>query len=474
MVDILQRALSAKRESKHVEFKSTFDPSVPGEWCELIKDIVAIANSGGGIILFGVDSAGSPAENSVEAISGIDPAEIGNKISKYTGPVDLEFTISEMTKQSQSLVAIVVHPVSIPVVFQKPGTYDIGDGKQKTAFGKGTIYFRHGAKSEPGTSEDIRQSMERQIDLVRKSWLKGVRKVVEAPPGMEIVTVRTLGKPMPGNATDSVVRVVNDPNATPVRLTRDRNLATGQFVHEEVSEAIFDEINNVIDANRVLGKGQQQFLLGQPIYYRVYAERSHVAQNEDDVALLFHSGVVQFYAPCLFWLLALPKEIVAKIFLEIYLNPVSPHIHFLIRSAVLLGEEFSDWLFNKWQLKWASHPQPPSFYWSFKEMIGRAKVEDKRLVVTKTSATSQIVVGNEIVTVGELMAKPERAAALLSRTCMRVFEGAKGEMRTIARQLDYLTYGSAIHETSSELTKAIIKAVGDQAAGSGNETDGKT
>lgn len=474
MADIFQRALSAKRESKYIEFKSTFDPSAAGEWCELIKDIVALANSGGGIIIFGVDSAGNPTGDSIETISDIDPAEIGNKISKYTGPVDLEFTINELSKQNQSLIAFVVHSVSVPVVFQKPGTYDIGEGKQKTAFGKGTVYFRHGAKSEPGTSEDIRQSIERQLDLVRKSWLKGVRKVVEAPSGTQIVTVRALGNSIAGNTFDLVVRVVNDPNATPVRLTRDRNLATSAFVHEEVSEAIFDEINNVIDANRVLGKGQQRFLLGQPIYYRVHAERHHVAQSEVDVALLFHSGVIQFYAPSLFWLLALPEGVVAQTFLELYLNPVSPHIHFLTKSAILLGDEFSNWLFNKWHLKWTNHPQPPSFYWSFKEMIGRAKVEDKRLVVTKTSPTSQIVVGNESATVSELMAKPERSATLLSRACMHVFEGAKGEMRSIARQLDYLAYGYAVHERANELTKAIIRAVGDQAVGSASDTDDKT
>jgi len=48
MPDLIQKALTAKRESKSVEFKETFDPTSPGDWCEVVKDIVAIANSGGG------------------------------------------------------------------------------------------------------------------------------------------------------------------------------------------------------------------------------------------------------------------------------------------------------------------------------------------------------------------------------------------------------------------------------------------
>src|ERR1700745_3001494 len=42
---------SAKRESKTVDFKTAFDPDRASDWCELIKDMVAVANSGGGTIL---------------------------------------------------------------------------------------------------------------------------------------------------------------------------------------------------------------------------------------------------------------------------------------------------------------------------------------------------------------------------------------------------------------------------------------
>ena len=56
-----------------------------------------------------------------------------------------------------------------------------------------------------------------------------------------------------------------------VRLTRDTTLSSGSFVHEEVSDGIFDEINNVVDANRILARGQKNFFLGQRVYYRIYA-----------------------------------------------------------------------------------------------------------------------------------------------------------------------------------------------------------
>ena len=154
MNDLIEKSLRTKRETRSIEFKQSFDPQSAGEWCELIKDLAAIANSGGGIIIFGLDNSGVPTGQPVDAITAIDPAEIANKVSRYTGLVDFEFEFRTLEKASHKLAAFVIPAVSVPLVFQKPGTYDIGGGKQRTAFGLGTVYFRHGAKSGPGTSED--------------------------------------------------------------------------------------------------------------------------------------------------------------------------------------------------------------------------------------------------------------------------------------------------------------------------------
>jgi len=136
-----------------------------------------------------------------------------------------------LMKHSVKLAAFVIPSVAVPILFEKPGTYDIGGGKQRTAFGVGTVYFRHGAKSEPGTSEDVRRIVERQLDQIRRSWLRGVRKIVQAPRGAQIITLHPTSKEAQ-QALATNVRAVNDPTATPVRLTRDSSITSGTFVHE--------------------------------------------------------------------------------------------------------------------------------------------------------------------------------------------------------------------------------------------------
>jgi len=465
MSDLLDRALKATRESKRVEFKESFDPTSAAEWCEVIKDIVAIANSGGGIIVFGLDSSGQPSARSLDAVARVDPADIANKIGKYTGPVDLEFEIRHLTKEGRPLVGLVIQGVVSPLIFQKPGTYEVKPGKQRTVFGVGTLYFRHGAKSEPGNTEDLRRVLERHIERVRKAWLSGVRKVVHAPPGSRILTAA----PTRGNASTAAVartvRAVNDPTAIPVVLTRDSAKATGHFYHEGISEGIFEEINNVIEANRALARGQQHFFLGQPVYYRVYAERQHVTKKDQDFLLLFNSSVLEFYSPGILWMLGLPSSLAAQVLMKLYLQPKSLHVHYLMRLSVLLGSQFCSWLFSKWQRKWGRYTQPPSFYWTFKDMIAKLETTDARVVSARTSITGQVKIPDTPASsLGELLDRPDRAAFLLSKACMRVFEG-DSDLRTVARTLDYLAYGLELSNRALALSEALMDAIGDRLPG---------
>ncbi len=466
-MDIVIKALTAKRESKHVEFKQHFDPNSLGEWCEVVKDLAAIANSGGGIIVFGLDSLGTPTGESTKAIASIDPADIANKITRYTGAVDFDFEAQALEKDGHKLAGFVIQPASIPLVFERPGTYETAAGKHYTAFSIGTVYFRHSAKSEPGTTEDIRQVIERQVERVRKSWINGVRKVVRAPEGSQFIAVQPASSTAK-QLTGTQVRAVNDPRATPVRLTRDPAVTAGLLVHEEVSDGIFDEINNVIDANGVLARGQQNFMLDQSVYYRIYAERHRVRQPEERLFHFLHYGVVDFYAPALFWALKLPDRFIADTVVELYRT--NHQTYSLMRVSMLLGLDFCEWLFGKWQEKWKNHPQPLSYYHTLQQMISDLRQTDARLMAARLSLTSHFIIeGDTQIEVKDILEKPDQAAILLSRACMRVFHG-ENEYRSIARSLDYFAYGPEVQRRATAIAKAVMQTVDGVKPGKATET----
>ncbi len=212
----LSTALVATCESDKLDFKRAFDPGSVAEWLELIKDIVAFANSGGGIVTIGADDDGTPVQAALMNVLAIDPADVTNKIYKYTDRHFHNFEFRRCQKDGADICAVLVGPVEVPLVFTHPGTYAVDMAKQKTAFSAGTVYCRHGAKSEPGNSDDLRTFIEKRLEAIKRSWLDGIAKVVEAPSGTRIAVLPAdMQETADANATP--IRVVDDPTAPAYR-----------------------------------------------------------------------------------------------------------------------------------------------------------------------------------------------------------------------------------------------------------------
>jgi len=215
MVDqkkILERAGDAAKESKHLDFKREFDISSGEAWCEVIKDIVALANSGGGVVVFGVADDGTNSNFDPAPLLAYDTADIANRIARYTGNQAIDLEVVKLTRTGEIRPAFLVSDTDVPIVFTKPGTYDIGGGRQKTAFAQGTIYFRHGSKSEPGNRDDLAGWRDRQIAKARKSWLGGIRKVVQAAPNDHVTVISSPGSIRQGTAVVEA-KLTSDPSA---------------------------------------------------------------------------------------------------------------------------------------------------------------------------------------------------------------------------------------------------------------------
>lgn len=207
----LPRAAEARRESKYVEFKERFDPGNDGEWLELLKDLVAIANVGGGVIVIGLRNDGSLSREDVQAVLALDGATICDKLTSYLGADFDDFEIGAVTRNGGRVAAIVIGPVEeAPLTFVRPGTYPDPrrPDRQKSAFGRGP-YFRHGARSEPATRDDLRQFIERRLEAVRQEWLGGIQRVMTAPEGSEIVAIQR----SENEQGDRAIRITTDDSA---------------------------------------------------------------------------------------------------------------------------------------------------------------------------------------------------------------------------------------------------------------------
>jgi hypothetical protein len=152
-------------------------------------------------------------------IVATDPADVTNRLHKYTGIHFHAFEIARAEKSGKEVCIMSVRAAKIPLVFTSIGNYEAEKGKQKTAFNVGTVYFRHGAKSEPGNGDDLRAFLDREVESVKQSWLSGIAKVVEAPTGSRVAILPPTDEPA---VPSEVVRVqlTDDPKALQILAMR--------------------------------------------------------------------------------------------------------------------------------------------------------------------------------------------------------------------------------------------------------------
>lgn len=175
----MRRAAEAKRGSRRVALRGAFDPETDADWRELVVDLTALANSGGGVAVVDAD---------------VDVAELARRVEHETGVGFRPLDVQRVSRNGTWMTAVVVDAAEdTPLLVDQQA------------------YFRHGAKSKPATASDLRTFLERRLDLVRRQWLRSIREVLVAPRGARVAVVHTDETDEHGVPT--LIRLSSDPNA---------------------------------------------------------------------------------------------------------------------------------------------------------------------------------------------------------------------------------------------------------------------
>lgn len=242
-----------------------------------------------------------------------------------------------------------------------------------------------------------------------------------------------------------------------VVLTRNKAESQGTLIYEELQDGIFDEINNIIDANKLLAKDKEQFMLGAQLYYRIYSERHHANYSISNFKILAKAAMFDFYSPFLFWLIKLPAYNIAKIIFEVFDNSKSPKINNLIKIIILLGGEAFTIFENLLKKKYEQVVQKPDFYYTFFKLSRSTKANPiLKSLNANYNKKLQTHGSNHKFTYGDFIKDINLAINTLSRECFNVYNG-QYEQRSITRDLDFLAYGSYL--LNNEQIINAIKAI---------------
>ena len=196
--EIAARSASSSSQAIHV---TRFDNTSERDWCELMRDIVALANSGGGRISMGV---------------AVDEEDLLRHLDRYMDSDFRDVHVLSADTSSGSAAVVDVGPAVFPVGFSHHGTCGTNTDSASQHGVAPVFYFRHGERSEPGTTADMRAFVERLLRRARRRWLRSIRRVLRQPIMFDAAAApkRTAARRIKIERTVlQPVRIVSDPNA---------------------------------------------------------------------------------------------------------------------------------------------------------------------------------------------------------------------------------------------------------------------
>lgn len=262
------------------------------------------------------------------------------------------------------------------------------------------------------------------------------------------------------NVEKASQKLISSSEGQKVILTRKREESQGVFYYEQLDDGIFDEINNIVEANQILAKDNSKFMLGLPLYYRIYAERQFVNYNLNNFKTFAYTGMLDFYAPFLYWLIKLPDNTIAELLYAVYQQCKSPKINNLNKIACLLGNQAIKILDELYEEDYKMQIQKPQHYYSFKTLI-KSKRTNPILKCLGVSKNAKLVIQNDEneYDYQTFISDTNFSLNKLSSVCKDVYEGYT-KNRSAARDLDYIVYSSELvsrHESINAEMEKVFK-----------------
>lgn len=136
------------------------------QWIEgnqLAKEMLAIANSGGGVIIFGV----AELEDGSIDVKGLqelkDPANVSNEIKNFISS-DLKYELYPFSFTTSEYKELEGHHYQMMVIEDRPEFIPFMSKKESGSLKQNMIYIRRGTSCEIANQEELREIISRRIN----------------------------------------------------------------------------------------------------------------------------------------------------------------------------------------------------------------------------------------------------------------------------------------------------------------------
>lgn len=159
----LDELLGLAAEHAELDFKTTLDLSDPGHRLGLLKDLIAMANSGtGGYVVVGANEDGTAAtEHALIDPRQFDSADLAQQVARHviTAPIVTSQT-HEVNGHPMVLIHVAPNDSGLPAIISSTGEYAIGK-RMKVILVEGVLYVREGTRNVAATDAHWPQLLSR-------------------------------------------------------------------------------------------------------------------------------------------------------------------------------------------------------------------------------------------------------------------------------------------------------------------------
>lgn len=170
-------------ETRHLDLKLDIDTSSDRAVVGLIRDLIAMANAGGGRIEIGrSETLESGVDQNTQR--DLDSSRVIAKAKRFTSPYTLDIA-HFVTPLASGLVTFTleVSAAEYPIAMAEIGNWKGKQDKESALFRKGDVFTRHGTITEQANSEDYRAWIQDAKARERELLFEQFKMVVSAPDG---------------------------------------------------------------------------------------------------------------------------------------------------------------------------------------------------------------------------------------------------------------------------------------------------
>jgi hypothetical protein len=181
----LDELLLLAAEHPELDFKRSIDLTEPHHRLGLVKDIIALANTGtGGYIVVGANEDGTAArDHSPVDASRFDSADLAQAVARHVISAPI---VSSQSHELDGWMFVLIHVApsvsGLPCIISKSGEYQADKG-MKVVLREGVLYLREGTRTVTGTDAHWTTLLSRYRGAVIAEAREGIdaliRKVVE-------------------------------------------------------------------------------------------------------------------------------------------------------------------------------------------------------------------------------------------------------------------------------------------------------